>query len=169
MEAPQLRGHHSEEFDRIGQSSGAVSEDGLHPVCRFALKGRKDVAVGIHRQADLTVAERLHHDPRVHALHEKQGRACVSKVVETHRWQAGALQQSMKAVRDVRAVGECASRAGEDQVVVDPMFSSCQAFRGLASAVSAQCAYDDRWHDKSSPTALRLRLDELRSLMRDPL
>jgi hypothetical protein len=46
-----------------------VSEDGLHPVCRFALKGRKDVAIGFHRQADLAVAECLYHDARVHALH----------------------------------------------------------------------------------------------------
>lgn len=54
-------------------------------------------------------------------------------------------------------------------VVVDPAFSSSLPLHRLASAVGAQCTDDDRRHEQSSPAALRLRLDELSAVMRDPL
>ena len=38
---------------------------------------------------------------------------------------------------DVRSVGERAALAWEDQVEVDPTFSSCKALKGLAAAVCA--------------------------------
>ena len=40
------------------------------------------MAVGIHRDADLAVAEDLHHHARVDALHKQQRGAGMAKVVE---------------------------------------------------------------------------------------
>jgi len=42
-------------------------------LCGLALEGGKDVALGVHRQADLGVAEHLHHYPQRDVLDEKKG------------------------------------------------------------------------------------------------
>jgi hypothetical protein len=39
-------------------------------VSSFTLKSRQDVAVRVHRQAHLAVAERFHNHARMHALDE---------------------------------------------------------------------------------------------------
>jgi hypothetical protein len=45
-------------------------EDRFHPVGGFVLKSWEHVAVRVHRQADLTMAERLHDHARMDALDE---------------------------------------------------------------------------------------------------
>ena len=127
------------------------------------------MAVGVHRQADLAVAERLHHNSWVNALDEQQRRACMTKVVETHRWQVGPLEEFVEPVRDVWSVGERSTLAWEHQVEVDPAFSSCEALNGLATPMCAERVDDGRRHDQGSPASLGFCLDELRALMWDSL
>jgi hypothetical protein len=46
-----------------------------------------DVAVSVHGQADLAVAENLHDYTRVHTLGEQQRGTRVTEVVEAKMWQ----------------------------------------------------------------------------------
>src|SRR5207245_1839124 len=94
-------------------------EGSFHAVGGFALQSWQDVAVGVHRQADLAVAERFHHDARMYVLHEQQRRACVTEIMETHLREGSLLQQSMESMCDVRSVSKRADLAGEYQAELD--------------------------------------------------
>ena len=43
-------------------------QDSIHLVSCFHLQSGKDVAVGVHGQGDLAVAQYLHHHSRLHTL-----------------------------------------------------------------------------------------------------
>jgi hypothetical protein len=93
----------------------------------------------------------------------------VAQIVETHWWQARAVEQLVEPVRDVRSIREGSALAGEHEVQIDPTIASCKALECLTRSMGAQSADDDRRHDKGSPTPHRFRLDELGALMWDPL
>ena len=57
-------------------------EGGVHPCCSVLLQRWEDVAVGVQRQADLRVAERLHHDARIDALREQHRCARMPEIVK---------------------------------------------------------------------------------------
>ena len=115
----------------------AQSKNQLHFFGGFTLQRWQDVAIRVHRQADLAVAECLHHNAWMYVPDEQQRGACVSQVVKTHRRQAGLVEESMKPMGDVRSIGERASVAGEDQVEIDPAISCGEPFNDLTGAVSA--------------------------------
>src|SRR5438093_982185 len=68
-------------------------QDHIHTFRGIALQRRDHVAVGVHCQTDLTVAERLHNDARMNTLSQEQRCACMAEVVEPKVRQAGALQE----------------------------------------------------------------------------
>jgi hypothetical protein len=75
----------------------------------------------------------------------------------------------MKAVSDVRAVGQGAIHACEDQVKVDPTVAGCEPFKDLTCSMVAESFDDDRRHDERPAASCRLCLDQLTALMRDTL
>ena len=77
----------------------------VHPARRFALEARHDVRVGVHRQADLGMVQDLHDDSRPDVPRQEQRRARVPQVVEPPATQTRSLEQSLEALRHVRAVG----------------------------------------------------------------
>ena len=54
----------------------------VHLVCRFSFQRGQDMAVSVHRQTDLGVAQDLHDHPRRDVLDEQQRRAGVAEVVK---------------------------------------------------------------------------------------
>ena len=60
-----------------------MSEDGIHPVGGVTLQCGNDVAVGVHSQADLAVAESLHDYTRMHTLSEEPRGTRMAQIVET--------------------------------------------------------------------------------------
>ena len=61
-----------------GQEGGLSRQDLVHPRCCFPLQRRQHVTVGIHRQRDLAVTQRLHHDAWMDALSKEKRRAAVT-------------------------------------------------------------------------------------------
>ena len=59
------------------------------------------MAVGVQRQTDLRVPERLHDRARIDALREQQRRSGVSEIVKPNRPHAGRREQHMKLARHI--------------------------------------------------------------------
>ena len=57
-----------------------------------ALQRMSNMAIGVHRQTDLAVAEDLHNDAWVDSLRDQQRGAGMPQVVEPQMWQPSALR-----------------------------------------------------------------------------
>jgi hypothetical protein len=102
------------------------------------------------------------YDSRVDCLDQHIDAHARCRVVETHWWLAGALKQSMEFVCGGGALGVYAFRLGNYQLVVGPIFSSCQAFYSLASA---RAGLTIGWSvDRCHPGLLQIELRATTSL-----
>ena len=106
------------------------------------------------------MAEDVHHDSGRHALHQQEGRARVSKVVEPTLWQPGSIEQSMEFLGDGGPIERRPNRSREDELGVYPSLACISAFLLLTREVLAEGFGDHGWHGERAPAALRLWLDQ---------
>jgi hypothetical protein len=96
--------------------------------------------VGIDRQADLTVPQRVLDDLHRDTLRDQQGRARMAQVVEADGRESRARQQRLVAIGEVARIERGADRAGGDQspILTAPLLPQCQPFLDLPGAVRPQ-------------------------------
>ena len=99
---------------------------------------RDDVAVGIHGQADLGVAEDLHDHSGVDALLEEQACGGVPEVVQPDPSQTGPGQQCLEGPVVVARMDRSAGAGGEDEAAVMPLLACRFAAVRLALLVRVQ-------------------------------
>jgi hypothetical protein len=91
-----------------------------HALSGFAGDFRSYVAVGIHGQRDLTVAEDFHHDPGRHALGKQETRRRMAKVMKPYGGQSGAGEQLLELPVVVAGFDRRAELRGEDTRAAPP-------------------------------------------------
>jgi len=77
--------------------------------------------VGIEGQRDLTVAQGLHDDPRVHSLGEQQSRRRVTKVVDAERRQLRCFEHRLENSPNIPFIKRCADGGREHQPGIHPL------------------------------------------------
>jgi hypothetical protein len=133
----------------------------VHPVCGLSLEGRNDVAVGVHRQADLGVAQGLHDHPSWNALREHEAGSGVAEIMEPKPGQACPLERRLEPPRDIPGVERGANGGREDEVRLPPARANSDPLLQLPRAMGAEGAGHGGRHRDRPSTAPGLRLDEL--------
>ena len=128
---------------------------------RLRLEAGEHVRVGVHGQADLRVAEDLHHDSGAHALGEQKAGTRMPQVVKPERREAGRRQEFFKISRDVTAVERLPVPRGEHEPGFVPLGTGRQPALTQARAMRAEQRDEFRRERDCVSAPRRLQFDEL--------
>src|SRR5260370_348412 len=76
----------------------------LHTISGIPTYIGYEVAVCVHGQPDLRMAEDVHHYPGRYALHQKQRRTRMAQIMKATLLKTGALQEAMESFGDRRSI-----------------------------------------------------------------
>ena len=62
------------------------------------------MAVGVEREADLALSQRLRHDARVNSVHQQEGRASVAEIVDSDHGKIRFQQDRVETSADVALI-----------------------------------------------------------------
>jgi hypothetical protein len=117
----------------------AGSKDSGNAFQGIALRFGQYMAVGVHRDADLAMAEDLHDDPWMHTLSDQERRAGMTEIMEADRFgQTGDAQRPFEMADQVARFGGRAALRGKHQIVLDPIRFGSSAFQSLGRAMGLQ-------------------------------
>jgi hypothetical protein len=107
-------------------------EDGLHPSGRFVLKLRNYMAVRVHGQCDLRVAQNLHDHAGRNALYEQESGTRMPEVVESYAPKPSLLQSFVKLLDHAPCLGGSAVPVCKHQSTFPPPRARPKPFGDLA-------------------------------------
>jgi len=70
---------------------------------------RHDVAIGLHREADLRMSEQLHYDTRMYALGEQEAGTRMAQVVEPYAPQSGLADDALEIFIERSRLKRCSA------------------------------------------------------------
>src|SRR4051812_6810211 len=114
--------------------------------------------VGVHRDPDLAVAERLHHHAGVVPCRDEQRGAGMAQIVEADIGQPGPLEERLEGTDDVARLERGAAPRGEDQSPVRPRLLCSRALGTLLCEVYGERASQRvrQWECPAATPCLRL-------------
>ncbi len=112
-----------------------LAKQSFHAPDCFPRRIRQDVAVRVHRQADLGMSEKLHDDARMHPLSEQEAGAPVAQRVELDTAQAGRCNDPLEAFIEGARLKRGSDPRREDQPAIVPSRTGRKPFLKLAPAM----------------------------------
>jgi hypothetical protein len=116
--------------------------------------------VGVHRDADLTVAQNFHHDPRLHTLNKQKGSCGMSQIVNAHLRQLRSVQNDLELASDVALIERRADGCGEYEARFNPRAPSGKLRLLLSEPLATQRCDGELRQADGAAAAVTLRFNE---------